>query len=163
MADGYEDMLRQGRELRQMRRQRAHPESPLRQVQPGLLPQGVLPAAGLGQEEAKGMSVIIKGMEMPEDICGEPGYVDVRIFSDGSVIMVKAAPPYYGKFEAIPLQEGHGRLGDLDALEAKLQEEALQHTLIGDLNRMTLGVGEVIDRIRMAKTIVPAEGGGDGK
>ena len=28
MADGYEDMLRQGRELREMRRRHAHPESP---------------------------------------------------------------------------------------------------------------------------------------
>lgn len=28
MADGYEDRLRQGRELRQLRRQRAHPDSP---------------------------------------------------------------------------------------------------------------------------------------
>lgn len=57
----------------------------------------------------------------------------------------------------VPLPEGHGRLGDLDALEVKFREEALEHTLIGDLNRMTLGVGEVIDRIRMADTIVPAD------
>jgi hypothetical protein len=54
--------------------------------------------------------ILIRGMEMPKMLCGEPCYVDVRIFADGSVVMAKAAPPYYQKFEAVPLPEGHGRL-----------------------------------------------------
>lgn len=53
----------------------------------------------------------------------------------------------------------HGRLGDLDALSKALRDEALQHTIIGDLNRMALGAGEVIDRLNNATTIIPAEEG----
>lgn len=117
--------------------------------------------------------ILIRGMEMPKscDVCPFVGTNDDLMSDDYRYLY--CGFPYMGQFvtdyEAtrradcplVPLPEGHGRLGDLDALEAKFREEALEHTLIGDLNRMTLGVGEVIDRIRMADTIVPAEGGTD--
>ncbi len=115
--------------------------------------------------------ILIRGMEMPKscDVCPFVGTNDDLMSDDYRYLY--CGFPYMGQFvtdyEAtrhpdcplVPLPEGHGRLGDLDALEVKLREEALQHTCIGDLNRMILGVGEVIDRIRMADTIVPAEGG----
>lgn len=50
-------------------------------------------------------------------------------------------------YEAVPLPEGHGRLGDLD----KLQEEFKKSH---DGKRLML--------IDTAPTIVPAEGGGEG-
>lgn len=102
--------------------------------------------------------ILLRGFEMPTDAS-----LWLLIRPDGTVYKIKENDklgiPKGGA--AVPLPEGHGRLGDLDALEVKFREEALEHTLIGDLNRMTLGVGEVIDRIRMADTIVPAEGGTD--
>ena len=115
------------------------------------------------------MSIIIKGMDMPKDICGEPGYVDVRIFSDGSVIMAKAAPPYYGKFKAVPLPEKHGRLIDADALIDSFREsvqvckkisedgyaDALQE--VNERAIITTFI-EAILRTRVQPTIVPAEG-----
>lgn len=100
--------------------------------------------------------IVIRGLEMPKEN-------EILVFDmwHGKVYARSTANIGTRRYEVVPLPEGHGRLGDLDALEAKFREEALEHTLIGDLNRMTLGVGEVIDRIRMADTIVPAEGGTD--
>ena len=96
--------------------------------------------------------ILIRGMEMPKDICGEPGYVDVRIFSDGSVIMAKAAPPYYRKFEAVPIPEGHGRIVDA----AEILEKANNSPWFdGDVSELGLLLGSEVT------TIVPAEGGTD--
>lgn len=39
MADAYEDRLRQGRELREMRRRHAHPESPCARCNRDFCPQ----------------------------------------------------------------------------------------------------------------------------
>lgn len=112
--------------------------------------------------------VLIQGMEKMPGNCREcmfAGFggmrneLNVCMFSGESQSLI--SHERMSKCPLVPLPEGHGRLGDLDALEAKFREEALEHTLIGDLNRMTLGVGEVIDRIRMADTIIPAEGGTD--
>lgn len=108
------------------------------------------------------MSFIIKGF----DTDGNCLHCYFQSEDSDRCILTDDDIPLYGKGHPnscplIPLPGRHGRLGDLDALEAKFREEALEHTLVGDLNRMTLGVGEVIDRIRMADTIVPAEGGTD--
>lgn len=43
MADAYEDRLRQGRELREMRRQHAHPESPCARCKRDFCPQLCFP------------------------------------------------------------------------------------------------------------------------
>lgn len=43
MADGYEDMLRQGRELREMRRRHAHPESPCARCKRDACPKACFP------------------------------------------------------------------------------------------------------------------------
>lgn len=111
--------------------------------------------------------ILIRGMEMPKHCIDCPLMVN-RFDTDACALQSQEANEVFESWDdmrrgcpLLPLPAGHGRLGDLDALEAKIREEALQHTCIGDLNRMTLGVGEVIDRIRMAKTIVPAEGGGE--
>ena len=61
------------------------------------------------------MSVYIKGMEMPTN---EP--LLVKINPDGSVSTT--ARNGYKKYTAVPVPE-HGRLGDLDALEAKCTDE----------------------------------------
>lgn len=98
--------------------------------------------------------LVIKGMALPKTICGEPGYVDVRIFADGSVIMAKPAPPYYGKFEAVQLPKGHGKIIDGDALWENMtveQSEAFQKGLAGTI--------ELFEMLEGAHTIVPAEGG----
>ena len=99
------------------------------------------------------MSIFLRGLNMPHEVP-----LSVTIHPDGFVTW-----GFFSQAEnvAVQIPEKHGRLGDLDAIAAKLQEEAARHTIIGDLNRMTLGVGEVIERIKEAPTIIPAEGGED--
>lgn len=86
--------------------------------------------------------LVIRGMEMPKMLRGEQCYVDVCIFADGSVVMAKAVPPYYQKFKAVSLPEGHGRLIDADTLQEEFKKSH-------DGKRLML--------IDTAPTIVPAE------
>ena len=98
------------------------------------------------------MSILINGMEMPRT---HP--ITVEIYPDGTVLSKTVGRrDIHGTAAPVP---PHGRLGDLDALSKALRDEALQHTIIGDLNRMALGAGEVIDRLNNATTIIPAEEG----
>lgn len=93
--------------------------------------------------------IVIRGLDMPRPIAGEAGYVDFRIFSNGTAVMASAKPPYYKQFEAVALPEGHGRLGDLDELE----------TTVIDAIEQGFNAADVLLDIRFAPTIVPAEGG----
>lgn len=91
--------------------------------------------------------VVIRGIEMPK---GEMSYVEFQIWGDGTVYKRRGLA---GKLEqvgtAIPLPEGHGRLGDLDALKTGL-------FVFDEITR-----DYYINRkeIENAPTIVPAEGG----
>lgn len=89
--------------------------------------------------------LIIRGLNLPKSLGGEETHIDIRIFSDGTVIMATSRPPYYKKFYAVPLPEWHGRLIDADALAnsdaVKMKGCAYQ------------------EEIFAAPTIVPAEGG----
>lgn len=108
------------------------------------------------------MSLILKGIYTDGNCLNcyfQSEDSDRCILTDDDIPLCGKGHPDSCPIENLP--EKHGRLGDLDALEAKFREEALEHTCIGDLNRMTMGVGDVIDRIRMADAIVPAEGGGE--
>lgn len=58
------------------------------------------------------MSVLIKGMEMPEQ-----GYVDVRVFADGICTTESAERPYYKQYDVVEVPTPHGRLIDADAFE----------------------------------------------
>lgn len=61
------------------------------------------------------MSVLIKGMELPEN----ERYVDVRIFADGRATTATGERPFYREMEVIELPSPHGRLIDADALQDK--------------------------------------------
>ena len=100
--------------------------------------------------------LVIKGMALPNMICGEPGYVDVRIFADGSVIMAKPAPPYYGKFEAVQLPKGHGKIVDAEEIRSRLSRK-LTACKPGTIEELTFAVS--IDIVDHADIFVPAEGG----
>ena len=92
------------------------------------------------------MSLLIKGMEMPP----EGGYLSVTIYGNGTVVVPEQIhypgtphePPKF--YKAAPLPEGHGRLGDLDALQEEFKK-------FHDGKRLML--------IDTAPTIVPTEGG----
>ena len=47
------------------------------------------------------MSVLIKGLEMPET-----GYMDVRIFRDGTATIATGTKPYYRELKAEPVRHG---------------------------------------------------------
>ena len=114
------------------------------------------------------MSILIRGMEMPKscDVCPFVGTNDDLMTDDYRYLY--CGFPYMGQFvtdyEAtrhpdcplVPLPEKHGRLGDLDKLEESLRMVAAYQT--GERQQGILGCCETI---RMAKTIIPAEGGTD--
>ena len=83
------------------------------------------------------MSILIKGMEMPKD--GEKLYMIV--FSDG-----KACASYkpFEWHEVVSLPP-HGRLGDLDAVEAEIREKTNEQFCV--------------NIVQNAPTIIPASGG----
>ena len=47
------------------------------------------------------MSVLIKGLEMPET-----EYIDVRIFRDGTATIATGTKPYYRELKAKPVKHG---------------------------------------------------------
>lgn len=83
--------------------------------------------------------ILIRGMEMPKG----NNAISIIIFSNGKVSLVHDKK-YAEYAEAVPLPEGHGKLGDLDALMNN----------IGDVPYK----GSVRRVLMSAPTIVPAEG-----
>lgn len=108
--------------------------------------------------------ILIRGMEMPK----EGNWKTVRIYPDGT-----CAVPYWSgdckvlDCTAIPLPEGHGRLIDADALQAKfeLMENALaEHGrpysfAFKDGGEMCAEWWTVQDALAREPTIIEAEGG----
>ena len=91
--------------------------------------------------------IVIRGMDIPKD--GRKHTALLQFLEDGKCRgIVEYSKSYDDRsvkvFEVVPLPEGHGRLGDLDAL----QEEFKKYH---DGKRLML--------IDTAPTIVPAEGG----
>lgn len=118
------------------------------------------------------MSLIIKGMEMPEN-CGECGFLrklekatpytsQFWCCIDGKTVLKHEKSKYC---PLVPLPEGHGRLGDLDALDrafTDLRFNADGSIAHWDDRRNWCLHGEEIERlIGEAPTIIPAEGGGE--
>lgn len=89
--------------------------------------------------------IYISGLDIPAQ-----GSVTLHLCASGAVETSS------GKLQAVPVPD-HGRLGDLDALAKALIDEAVQHTIIGDLNRMTFGVGDALCWIGRAPTVIPAD------
>lgn len=101
--------------------------------------------------------ILIRGMEMPKD---HP--VLVFIWPDGRVF------PYglyesneWDEVKAIPIPEGHGRIGDLDALKADVEGFIECMTNNGAVVDGEMLWGKLLDALDNAKTIAPAEGGTD--
>lgn len=103
------------------------------------------------------MSILIKGMEMPKS-CEDCPLVEEteNYFGD---IMSRVCNLIYKGYTSeatkgrrrddcplVPLPEGHGRLGDLDALQEEFKKSK---------------GGKRLMLIDTAPTIVPAEGGGE--
>lgn len=107
--------------------------------------------------------LIIRGLHLPKSLGGEETHIDIRIFSDGTVIMATSRPPYYQKFDAVPLPEGHGRLIDADAFKAmclsatkEARPDFIRHEDWLKSCAVTMSFCRDIDE---RPTIVPPEGG----
>ncbi len=61
------------------------------------------------------MSVLVKDLEMPGK-----GYIDVRIFRDGTAVIATGEKPYYRELKAVEVPTPHGRLIDANALKETL-------------------------------------------
>lgn len=92
--------------------------------------------------------ILIRGMEMPKEVP-----VWGAIFPSGDVYVMDQN---WKGFKAVPLPEGHGRLGDLDALYEVAKTRSMG--LYGPCNYQCVVTG---NDILKAPTIVPAEGGAD--
>lgn len=95
--------------------------------------------------------IVIRGMEMPRFCCECP--LKESVYDVGYICLPRKEPIKVnlckGRDDAcplVPLPEGHGRLGDLDALQDEFKK-------FHDGKRSML--------IDTAPTIVPAEGGGE--
>lgn len=101
------------------------------------------------------MSIVIRGMEMPKErslwLC---------IKTDGTVYNIKPGGigTAHAVGTAVPLPEGHGRLGDLDALFQVIGQDT-DRWLIDDISYIE--TDDAISAVYKAPTIVPAEGGGE--
>ena len=73
------------------------------------------------------MAILIEGMEMPKD-----GYIDVRLFSDGTATTQTGQNPFYKEFQVVEVPP-HGRLIDADALH-KLFEDQWHYLQVLDWN-----------------------------
>ena len=100
--------------------------------------------------------VLIRGIEMP---CNAEGCeVIIRIQPNGEVL--DAHKIHIGA-TAISLPEGHGRLGDLDALSESLAESATFKYNKRTSVTWADAFESMIDILEEADTIVPADGGMD--
>lgn len=95
------------------------------------------------------MSILIKGMKMPKD--DEILYID--IYPDGKVC-IDMDLRCKQVASAVPVLP-HGRLIDADAVFKRLQKQAM--SVWGNGNPRYQIVLEVMDAIRFAPTIIPAE------
>ena len=84
--------------------------------------------------------------------------ITIQIGADGAVYFVEKCTIMAEKYEksshAVPLPEGHGRLGDLDALYEVAKTRSMG--IYGPCNAQCVITG---NDILKALTIVPAEGG----
>lgn len=105
----------------------------------------------------EGMSILIRGMEMPK----EGDLVVVR--SDGKAYYISKNPKAAYEREAVPVPP-HGRLIDADALTAKLQRHREYHS-DGSKSGAAIsnGIGQCLDIIngKECPTIIPAEEAGE--
>ena len=96
------------------------------------------------------MSVLIKGMEMPEE--GEY-HMTLYVCSDGSAYIDVASFPVDGdRFEAVPVPS-HGRLGDLDRL-AKEVEDMIKEFPLDSIGAERYRL--FAELIKTAPTVIPA-------
>ena len=98
------------------------------------------------EERGDGVSVLIKGMEMPER-CGQcflrVGNCKQRIYMERRP---KGCP-------LVEVKEQHGRLGDLDELKSKFRHSD------GDNDVDSAWISAIRRAITQAETIIKAEGG----
>lgn len=100
--------------------------------------------------------ILIRGMEMPKD----NDATSIIIFSNGKVSL--AHDKKYAEYaEAVPLPEGHGELIDKQAFIADIDGFIECMTSVGAVVDGELLWGKLLDALANAKTIVPAEGGGE--
>ena len=107
------------------------------------------------------MSVLIKGMEMPD--CG---YVCLKVFANGEVLMTKVCrgglvitgiKDKVGTAVPVP---PHGRLIDADSLEAELWKMRAQYQMLDDTqtaDQMMHGLYRAEQLLKGASTIIEAE------
>lgn len=103
--------------------------------------------------------ILIRGISLPE---GELKYVTLWVYGDGRVYVsnnASAASSQRLQDLAVPIPEGHGRLGDLDALKTDVEGFIECMTNNGAVVDGEMLWGKLLDALENAKTIIPAEGG----
>ncbi len=95
--------------------------------------------------------IVIRGIEMPKS---DLEYMSFWVYGDGRVYASNKGAISSQKLQdlAVALPEGHGKLGDLDALMSDFVKARWEFFSDGDT---------FLQLLKQAPTIVPAEGGTD--
>ena len=93
------------------------------------------------------MAVLIEGMEMPTE-----GYIDVRIFCDGTASFAIAKNPYFKEVEAIPVPP-HGLI-DRERILDSIRIELAQVNAVNDMEDYDSWM-RVFDYVRKFPTVIP--------
>lgn len=109
------------------------------------------------EQEGDGMSVIVKGMEMPQNCDKCKFQSDSRLYCDAMPYNFCGNTNDIERPDWCPLIElpPHGRLGDLDKLMTEFMDSDLDHLQRDDWK-------EVIQIVADAPTIIEAEGSDNG-
>ena len=97
------------------------------------------------------MSLHISHLHLPTN--NEGCELIIRIQPDGTVLDEHGI---HLDAKAIELKP-HGRLGDIDELANTYQMIGEKGTIIHDLNRVKMGMGELIEHLETVHTIIPKE------
>ena len=106
------------------------------------------------QKRGDGMSILIKGMEMPK----HGDVLVVREYNGKTYIKHEGHLGFEGRLIELP---PHGRLGDLDALYAEISNGNKAYNGIEGYDGKYPNIGNVddcLDAIKYADTVIEAEG-----
>ena len=96
------------------------------------------------------MSVLVKDLEMPGK-----GYIDVRIFRDGTAVIATGEKPYYRELKAVEVPTPHGDLIDVDKAKEDIDYVC---DAGGWLEPVTKAVNEYVKRhLDKAPKVIEAE------
>ena len=99
------------------------------------------------------MSVLIKGLDMPEK-----EYIDVRIFKDGTATIATGEKPYYRELKVVEVPTPHGGLIDSEEFKNILTLGAMTAQMLGSDENTCSDIQFMKEILGEIPTVIEAEG-----